>query len=131
MRGNVSLPVWRKIHPGKTRTALRDVFLGVFYELFQKQFLLIFYPFRYQTDKKIKIFQALFKDAKDNLIVGLFVTMYEHVPEGRHVLKCGQMLFRDDAVFMKNMENVPITLRFAPTVKRYEMIADVDDLFDT
>ena len=111
--------------------SLRDVFLGLFYELFQKQFPLIFYPFHYQTDKKIKIFQVLFEDAKDNLVIGLFVTIYEHVPEGRHVLKCGQMIFRDDAVFMKNMENVPIPLRFAPTVKRYEMIADVDDLFDT
>ena len=56
--------------------------------------------------------------------------MNEHVPEGRHVLECRQMLFRDDTVFMKNLEKVPISLRLALTVKRYEMIADVDDLLD-
>ena len=41
------------------------------------------------------------------------------------------MRFRNDAVFVKNMEKVPISLRLAPPVKRYEMIADVDDLLDT
>ena len=67
---------------------------------------------------------------KNDHVVGLFVPMNEHVPEGRHVLKCAQMLFRDDAVFMKNLEKVSISLRLAPTLKRYEMIADVNDLLD-
>jgi hypothetical protein len=40
------------------------------------------------------------------------------------------MLFRDDAVFMKNLEKIPISLRLAPTMKRYEMIPDVDDLLN-
>lgn len=89
-----------------------------------------FDPVRYQADQEIKIPQALSEDAEDDLVVGLFVTMNEHVSERGHVLECRQMLFRDDAVFMEYLEKIAITLRLAPTVKRYEMIADVDDFFD-
>jgi hypothetical protein len=80
-------------------------------------YLLIIYPVRYQADKKIKIAQALSKEAEDDFIVSFFVTMNEHVPEGGHVLERSQMLLRDDAIFMKNLEKVPISLRLAPTVK--------------
>jgi hypothetical protein len=65
---------------------------------------LFFYPVHYKTDKKIKIPQALSEDAEDDLVVRLFVTVNKHVPEGGHVLERRQMLFRDDAVFMENME---------------------------
>jgi hypothetical protein len=45
-------------------------------------YLLIIYPVCYQADKKIKIAQALSEEAEDDFIVGLFVTMNKHVPEG-------------------------------------------------
>jgi len=51
----------------------------------------------YQADKKIKIVQALFEDAEDDLVVGLFVSMNEHVPEGSHVLECRQVLAFDES----------------------------------
>ncbi len=56
--------------------------------------------------------------------------MNEQVPERWHILECFQMLFRNDSIFVKHMEKIPIPIRLAPTVKRYEMIADVYDLLN-
>jgi hypothetical protein len=56
--------------------------------------------------------------------------MNKQVPEGSHVLECHQMLFRDDTVFTEDQKKVSIPFRFAPTVKRYEIIANIDGLLD-
>jgi len=54
----------------------------------------------------------------------------KHIPERSHILERFQMLARDDVVFPENLENIPVSLRFAPPMERHEMVADIDDFLD-
>lgn len=73
----------------------------------------------------IEVVQPALENAEDDLGIYLFVSMPEEVSVGSHILKPGQILLRDDLVFHKDGENVPIAYGFAPSVFGNQMVCNI------
>jgi len=66
---------------------------------------------------------SLIEDAVDDGVVGFFIAVDEHVSERSHVLECRQMLLWDETIFLENLKQVPVSIRFAPAIKGHEVIS--------
>jgi hypothetical protein len=81
------------------------------------------------VDRRHREIRKALEDVEHQLIVDALVPMHQHVPDRRHVLKPGQLVWRYDTVFFKDREKIAKTHRLSPLVKRNEVVGDVDDLF--
>lgn len=56
--------------------------------------------------------------------------MKQHISKRGHILECPEVIFWNHSVFVKNLEDITVSVGLSPAVKGDKMIADVYNLLN-